>query len=69
MYILKRTNLFEISFAGGKIAFDIKLYDKSEIDDFQKQIRIAKDSILELAQSQVAAAQSVSPVNSKIRSS
>ncbi|WP_080837052.1 SHOCT domain-containing protein [Cohnella massiliensis] len=66
MYILKRTNLFEISFAGGKIAFDIKLYDKSEIDDFQKQIRIAKDSILELAQSQVAAAQSVSPVNSKL---
>ncbi|WP_213468944.1 SHOCT domain-containing protein [Paenibacillus dendritiformis] len=55
-YILKRKNLFEISFAGGMIAFNINLYDKAEIDDFQKQLRRAKDHVVELAPSQVAAA-------------
>ncbi|SFM51352.1 hypothetical protein SAMN03159341_1416 [Paenibacillus sp. 1_12] len=55
-YLLKRHNLFEIAFAGGKIAFDTNLYDKTEIDDFQKQLRRAKDHIVESAHSQVAAA-------------
>jgi Flp pilus assembly protein TadG len=54
-YILKRKNLFEIAFAGGKIAFNSNLYDKSEIDDFQKQLRRAKDSVVESAPAQVAA--------------
>lgn len=49
MYILKRMNLFEISFAGGKIAFNTNMYDKSEMDDFQKQLRRAKDHIMESA--------------------
>ena len=44
VYLSKRLNLFEIQFAGGKIAFDTKWYDKSEVDDFQRQIRLAKDS-------------------------
>ncbi|WP_080832420.1 SHOCT domain-containing protein [Cohnella massiliensis] len=48
-YLLKRRDLFEISFAGGKMAFDVNLYDKSEIDEFQKQLRRAKDIVVESA--------------------
>lgn len=67
-YILKRKNLFEISFAGGMIAFNINLYDKAEIDDFQKQLRRAKDHVVESASSQVAAAAPQAPAetNSKL---
>lgn len=43
LYLKSRKTLFEINYAGGKIAFDISLYSKSEIDDFQKQLRHAKD--------------------------
>lgn len=45
MYILKRQNVFEIAFAGGSIAFGINLYNKSEIDEFQNQLRRAKDAV------------------------
>ena len=34
---------FEIQYAGGKIAFDVSFYAKAEIDEFQKQLRLAKD--------------------------
>lgn len=47
LYLLKRVNLFEITYAGGVIAFDTNLYDKLEIDNFQKQLRRAKDAIIE----------------------
>ncbi len=45
MYILNRQNVFEISLAGGCIAVGINLYNKSEIDEFQKQLRRAKDAV------------------------
>lgn len=54
-YFLNRRDYFEIAFAGGRIAFDINLYAKSEIDDFQKQLRIAKDNVVETAPVQKAA--------------
>lgn len=44
LYFLQRENLFEIAFAGGSIGFSTYLYDKSEIDDFQKLLRVAKDN-------------------------
>lgn len=42
-YLKKRKTLFEIQYAGGRIAFDVSYYAKVEIDDFQKQLRRAKD--------------------------
>lgn len=42
-YLRKRKTLFRIEYAGGCIAFDVSLYAKAEIDDFQKQMRRAKD--------------------------
>lgn len=42
-YFFKRTNAFTIAFGGGDIAFETSLYNKLEIDEFQKQLRRAKD--------------------------
>lgn len=46
-YVTRRRNLFEISFAGGKICFDAIWYDKVEIDKFQRKVRLAKDNIIQ----------------------
>lgn len=35
--------MFQIQYAGGCIAFDVSYYAKTEIDDFQKQLRRTKD--------------------------
>lgn len=48
VYKLYAINHFEISYAGGKIAFDVNYYYKAEIDDFQRQLRRAKDNISSL---------------------
>jgi len=48
-YLSKRKTLFEIQYAGGRIAFDVSYYAKAEIDDFQKQLRRAKDFSQETA--------------------
>lgn len=45
-YFMKRKTLFEIDFSGGKICFDVNIYGRSEVNDFQKQLRRAKDSYL-----------------------
>lgn len=42
-YLIKRKTLYRIEYAGGCIAFDVSFYAKAEIDDFQKQLRRAKD--------------------------
>lgn len=42
-YLFKRKTLFRIEYAGGCIAFNVSFYAKAEIDDFQKQLRRAKD--------------------------
>lgn len=44
-YLRRRKTYFEINYAGGKIAFDVSLYPKAEIEDFQKQLRRAKDFV------------------------
>ncbi|MBP3856682.1 MAG: SHOCT domain-containing protein [Ruminiclostridium sp.] len=46
MYNVRKTTLLKIDFAGGCIAFDIKLYNRAEVDTFQRNIRIAKDNAL-----------------------
>lgn len=48
-YLLKRKTYFRIEYAGGCIAFDVSFYAKAEIDDFQKQLRRAKDFAEETA--------------------
>ena len=48
-YLLKRKTYFRIEYAGGCIAFDVSFYAKAEIDDFQKQLRRAKDLAEETA--------------------
>lgn len=42
-YLKKRKTMVQIQYAGGAIAFDVSFYAKAEIDDFQKQLRRAKD--------------------------
>lgn len=46
-YLKKRKTMFQIQYAGGCIAFDVSYYAKAEIDDFQKQLRRAKDLVEE----------------------
>ena len=48
-YLLRRQTLFCIEYAGGRIAFDVSFYAKAEIDDFQRQLRRAKDFAEETA--------------------
>lgn len=42
-----KVNVFEIIFAGGKIAFNTIWYSKSEVDNFQRQLRLMKDKVSE----------------------
>ena len=41
---ISKKSLFEIQFAGGGIAFDTHWFDETESQEFQKNIRIAKDN-------------------------
>ena len=43
-YFFVRTKVFEISFAGGHIAFKASQYDAAEMQNFQKSVRKAKDN-------------------------
>lgn len=45
-YILTRNNLFQITFAGGQIAFNTAWYSNTELENFQKLLRQAKDHSL-----------------------
>lgn len=46
-YIFYRMRLFEISYAGGKIAFKASAYTEEEMHSFQKSLRMAKDNNIE----------------------
>lgn len=56
-YLFKRKTLFRIEYAGGCIAFNVSYYAKAEIDDFQKQLRRAKD-LAEESASKISVAES-----------
>ena len=43
-YFFVRLKVFEISFAGGHIAFKASQYDAAEMQNFQKSVRKAKDN-------------------------
>lgn len=49
IYFVCRVRLFEISFAGGKIAFKASNYNEEEMQEFQKALRIAKDNYTEVS--------------------
>ena len=42
-HITKQKTYFEVQYAGGRIAFEVSYYVPAEIEDFQKQLRMAKD--------------------------
>lgn len=44
VYFFVRSKVFEISFAGGHIAFKASQYDAAEMQNFQKSVRKAKDN-------------------------
>lgn len=66
-YLLKRKTYFRIEYAGGCIAFDVSFYAKAEIDDFQKQLRRAKDLAEETATIKTVAVET--PVQAPTQSS
>lgn len=49
-FFIKRLTLCEINFAGGRIAFDVKWYPEADAQDFQRQLRLAKDNVAEQEQ-------------------
>ena len=59
-YFRSRQTLFQINYAGGGIAFDTAWLNQNEIQDFQRNIRLAKDAYEERQEVQPAA--SVAPV-------
>lgn len=44
LYFVLKFKVFEISYAGGKIAFKASNYSEEEMQTFQKQLRMAKDN-------------------------
>lgn len=50
LYRISRTNILQIEFAGGVIAFNVKFYSYSECENFQKKLRQAKDKAVEEAE-------------------
>lgn len=45
MYFIKRSTCFEICFPGGKFQFDISYYPITDMQDFQREIHLVKDSL------------------------
>lgn len=43
LYYKSKITLFTIQYAGGEIAFNINWFPQAEMDDFQRQLRLAKD--------------------------
>ncbi len=62
LFLKDRKTYFEIQYAGGKIAFDVSFYAKAEIDEFQKQLRLAKDLATEQKKQAVPATPEQTPV-------
>ena len=46
LYFILKIKVFEIAYAGGKIAFKAADYSVEEIQEFQKMLRIAKDQYI-----------------------
>ena len=47
LYWFLKVKVFEISFAGGKIAFKASSYNENEVNNFQRALRQAKDNYKE----------------------
>ena len=47
LYFKNKISLISIQYAGGEIAFDIRWFSQNEIDNFQKQLRLAKDNVVD----------------------
>lgn len=48
LYLFLKVKVFEISFAGGKIAFKASSYNENEVNNFQRALRQAKDNYKEV---------------------
>lgn len=53
-YYQSRLSLISIQYAGGEIAFDIKWFSQQEINNFQQQLRLAKDRAIEASENAMA---------------
>lgn len=53
-YLASRLSLVFIQYAGGEIAIDIRWFSEQEIKDFQKQLRLAKDKVMEVSENAIA---------------
>ena len=53
-FFLQKSNILKIEFAGGCIAFKLKFYSEAECNNFQKQLRIAKDAAIEESENAAA---------------
>ncbi len=62
LFLKDRKTYFEIQYAGGRIAFDVSFYAKAEIDEFQKQLRLAKDRAAEQVKQATSATPEQKPV-------
>ncbi len=54
MYQRSKVSLITIQYAGGEIGFDEKWFTQQEINLFEKQIRLAKDRVIEAGDNAVA---------------
>lgn len=54
MYQRSKVSLITIQYAGGEIGFDKKWFNKQELELFEKQLRIAKDKVIEEGDNAVA---------------
>lgn len=54
MYYKSKISLITIQYAGGEIGFDQRWFTYQEIEQFQKQLRIAKDKAIEESENSVA---------------
>ena len=45
LYFVLRMTLFDIQYAGGQISINVKWYSKGEIDEFHRQLRLAKEQV------------------------
>jgi hypothetical protein len=49
-----RITLLKVEYAGGAIGFDIRWFDNKECNQYQKQLRLAKDRAVEEAENSTA---------------
>jgi hypothetical protein len=66
-YVYSRHSLFEITFAGGAIAFETAMLGGNESQNFQQNIRLVKDAIEEKREAQQVAPKTTGSIADEIK--